>query len=148
MVPYLPGVDYVGVDASAAYIAAARARHPGVRFFCEPVGEHVASGERFDLAVASGVLHHLSDSEALGLLRLAEARLRPGGRLVTLDGCLVADQSPVARWLISLDRGHHVRSRDAHLQLVRQVFPGATATIRHDLLRVPYTHIITECRRD
>jgi SAM-dependent methyltransferase len=147
LVPYLTDVDYVGFDASASYIAAARARHPGARFFCERIGDHVASGERFDLVVAAGVLHHLNDIEALELLRLADARLCPGGRFLALDPCLTAGQHPVARWLVSRDRGRHMRSKDEHLRLVRQVFPDASATLRHDLLRVPYTHLIVECRR-
>jgi SAM-dependent methyltransferase len=116
-------------------------------FSCERIDARVARPESADLAVACGVLHHLNDAEALELLRLAHDSLRAGGRLITLDGCHVAGQSVVSRTLLSRDRGRHVRSRDAYLQLMSSVFPDVTAVVRHDLLRVPYTHLVAECGR-
>ena len=144
MVPHLEGVDYTGFDANERYVAAARALHPRIRFLCHRVGDDVAAGERFDLVVASGLLHHLDDDDVLRLSRLAASRLEPGGRLITIDPCLVAGQHPMARWLARRDRGAHVRSRDQYLELLQRVFDRVTATIRTDLLRVPYTHLITE----
>jgi hypothetical protein len=90
-------------------------------------------------------LHHLADDEALALLRLARAALKPGGRFVTFDGCLVDGQSAFARFLLRRDRGRFVRHRDDYLRLASRVFPNVTASVRHDLLRLPYTHIILEC---
>ena len=148
MFPYLAGVDYTGVDANARYIAAAQAKYPAARFICDRIGDHVVAGERFDLVVAAGVLHHLGDAEAAQLIRVAHARLRSAGRLITLDPCVVEPQHPVARWLARHDRGVFVRSPEDQLRLVRGVFPGATASLRHDLLRVAYTHLIVECTRD
>jgi 2-polyprenyl-3-methyl-5-hydroxy-6-metoxy-1,4-benzoquinol methylase len=147
MVPYLADVDYVGFDSSPEYIASARASFPGARFLCERVSDTVLNGESFDVVLASGVLHHLNDAEALELLRLAHARVRAGGRLVTIDPCFVAAQSAAARWLIRRDRGRFVRSSDAQLRLMQSVFRDLRAVVRHDLLRIPYTHFITECTR-
>lgn len=147
MVAYLPGVDYTGIDANSRYINAARMRHPYVPFIVGRIGDDIAGGERFDLVIAAGVLHHLNDAEANDLLRMANVRLRPGGRLVTLDTCLIDRQKTIARWLALGDRGRYVRGQDEQLRLMRSVFPGATATVRHDLLRVPYTHLIVECTR-
>ncbi len=42
--------------------------------------------------------------------RLARAALRPGGRLVTADGCYLDGQSRIARLLLKMDRGRHVRT--------------------------------------
>ena len=147
IVPFLAGVDYVGFDENPEYVRAARARYPGARFSCERIDAHVANDESFDLALAFGVLHHLNDVEAGELLRLAYSSLRPGGRLITLDGCYVDGQNRVARWLLSSDRGRYVRSRDEYLRLMRGVFHDINPVLRADLLRVPYTHLIVECAR-
>ena len=144
----LPAVDYHGFDLSAPYIEAARQRF-GSRgqFHVAPVNlELVQKYAGFDLVLATGVLHHLTDTEALDLFRVARAALKPGGRLVTLDGCIVQGQSPVARYLLSQDRGEYVRGEAAYVALARQVFSQVTPTITTDLLRVPYTHVILECR--
>lgn len=146
LVEHLTGTDYDGFDASAEYILAARARYPGIRFSCERIAAGVARPASVDLAIASGVLHHLDDDEALALLRLASVSCRAGGRLITLDGCFVAGQSPVSRTLLSWDRGRFVRTPDEYLRLMRSVFPSVAAVVRHDLLRVPYTHFVAECR--
>jgi SAM-dependent methyltransferase len=147
IVPFLPDVEYDGFDESADYIRAACAHYPTARFSCARIDSHAICPESFDLALAIGVLHHLNDVEALELLRVAYASLRPGGRLITLDGCYVDGQSLVSRWLLAGDRGRYVRARDAYLQLMRSVFPEITTVVRTDLLRVPYTHFIAECTR-
>jgi hypothetical protein len=94
-----------------------------------------------------GILHHLDDGEALQLFHLAQTALKPGGRLITLDGVFVQKQSPCARYIISKDRGQNVRTQQGYLQLASQVFSTITTSIRHDLLRIPYTHIILECMK-
>jgi cyclopropane fatty-acyl-phospholipid synthase-like methyltransferase len=147
MVPFLAGVDYVGFDESSEYVRAAQARYPAASFSCDRIESYVSSLEAYDLAMASGVLHHLNDEQALELLRLAHASLRPGGRLITLDGCYAKGQSTVSRWLLARDRGRYVRSREEYLRLMGAVFSEVNAVLRDDLLRIPYTHLIAECAR-
>lgn len=146
---YLPSdVAYTGFDANASYIAAAIDRF-GERgqFFCR----HIATGmleefAGFDLVLANGVLHHLDDQEAATLLSIAKAALKPNGRLVTLDGCYVEGQSAIARYLLERDRGRFVREKIGYTSLAGSVFRLVEAHIRHDLMRIPYSHIIMECR--
>lgn len=148
LVPYLSGADYLGFDSSPEYIEEARALFgPRAAFRCEPVSRHAVEGQAFDVAIASGVLHHLDDAEALELFRVAHASLRPGGRLVTLDGCYRDGQARLARYLLSRDRGRFVRSLEAYQALAAQVFGEVKTSVRDDLLRVPYTHAILECTR-
>jgi len=142
------GVEYVGIDMSPQYIDAARARF-GHRasFHCQPISPEL--GVRlapFDIAMANGVLHHLDDARALDLLQLARASLAEGGRLVTLDGCYVPNQPAIARWLLKMDRGKHVRAQEAYVELARRAFGTVVPHLRQDLLRIPYTHLIMECR--
>ena len=101
----------------------------------------------FDVALALGVVHHLDDAEARQLFQTAHDALRPGGKLVTLDGVFAPHQSAVARYLVRRDRGKFVRSEEGYVQIASQVFSAVKATLRHDLLRIPYTHIIMECVR-
>jgi len=144
---YLPEVEYVGIDISPRYIAAARARY-GSRgtFACQPVEEFVVDRAGcYDLVLATGVVHHLDDAAAAQLFRAARTALRPGGRLVTIDGCFVAGQSRAARFLLSRDRGQFVRPLEEYLRLAREAFPDVEPCVRHDLLRIPFTHLILEC---
>jgi SAM-dependent methyltransferase len=145
----LPPVEYHGFDLSADYIASARKRFgPRGHFYVEAVNaELVKKYAGFDLVLANGVLHHLTDAEALDLFQVAKAGLKPGGKLVTLDGCFVEGQSPVARKLLKEDRGRYVRNQAGYVALARQVFSEVTSHVTTDLLRIPYTHIILECRR-
>jgi SAM-dependent methyltransferase len=144
----LPDADYVGVDNNPDYIDAARRRfgHRG-RFICQDIRHDVLPQlGAFDLILVIAVLHHLSDDESRKLLQMAASALKPDGRLVTLDGCYVAGQSRVARRLLSWDRGRFVRTQAGYVRLAKHVFPEVAVAIRHDLLRVPYTHIVMQCR--
>ena len=97
------------------------------------------------MGIASGLLHHLTNEQAVATLAVASRALRAGGRCVTLDGCFVPGQSRFARWMLHRDRGKFVRDLPRYLALAEAVFPMVIPAIRHDLLRVPYTHLILEC---
>ena len=146
---YLPKVDYTGFDSNPDYIATAT-RNYGDRghFYCQRVSEQALSAhEGFDIVLAIGVLHHLDDAEAEQLFRLAIAALVPGGRLVTLDGVFVKGQSPIARLIISRDRGEHVRDEPGYRRIAERIFKKIMPALRGDLLGIPYTHLIPECEK-
>lgn len=145
---YLPAVEYVGLDCSPEYIQAAQARFGDRgRFVLMRIRDaSLDSPGSYDLVLATGVLHHLDEEEALALFRLARLALKPEGRLVTIDGCYEEGQAALARWLLHLDRGKFVRTRAGYTALASQVFPRVEPRLRHDLLRLPYTHLILECR--
>lgn len=149
MFPYLPNVEYLGFDLSQKYIQAARSRFGDrATFVCESVSTTtLKQSSYFDIVLAMGILHHLDDVEAIQLFQLAKTALKPGGRLITFDGVFTNDQSACARYIISKDRGQNVRTKNGYYQLATQVFPQIVVNIRHDLLRIPYTHIILECTR-
>ena len=144
----LPTVDYLGFDINPKYVEAAKKRFGRRgRFFCGDVGLTAIDREAasFDLVLATGVLHHLDDNHAVSLFRLAHRALKPGARLVTYDGCFVAGQPKLARFIVSRDRGQYVRESAEYAKLAAQVFPQVRAFVRHDLLRIPYTHLILQC---
>lgn len=145
---HLPQVDYTGLDYSQKYIDSALARFGGRgRFWCSDVSRVALELERgtFSLALATGVVHHLNDQQAADLFGLARLALGPNGRLITFDGCYVPGQSRVARWMLAHDRGKFVRARAEYERLASAAFSKVEGHLRHDLLHIPYTHLIMRC---
>lgn len=146
---FLPEVTYVGIDVSATYLDRARALYPRGRFEQLDLESDCSkfADRGFDLIVACGLVHHLTTAAAKRLFAFAHERLRNGGRLVTLDAVFWPGQHPVAKLLVSLDRGRFVRDTSGYDSLARSAF-ASVETIRHeDLLRVPYSHITLQCRK-
>jgi SAM-dependent methyltransferase len=145
---YLPPSEYLGFDLSASYIELAKKRFPKARFVCERVSQFsLAQEQGFDVVLALGIVHHLEDAEARQLFQIAHDALKPGGKLVTCDGVWADGQSPKARWLLARDRGEHIRSEQEYVRIASQVFSNIRPSVRHDLLRIPYTHLILKCVR-
>src|SRR5262249_28158914 len=142
---FLPGdISYVGVDYEASYIEAARNKY-GRRgqFICRSVDDLVAEdSKRFDIVLATGLLHHLNDEQCLHLLDVARQALKDDGRLITLDGCFRKGQSPIARLILKNDRGQYVRRQEEYLALAQESFPFVLGTLHEDYLRVPYSLFI------
>jgi SAM-dependent methyltransferase len=145
---YLPPCEYSGFDLSPKYIEMAKKRFPSARFHCERVDQFsLAKEQSFDVVLALGIVHHLDDAEARQLFQIAYDALKPCGKLVTVDGVWTDRQSPVARWLLARDRGEYVRNEREYLGIASHVFSNIRPSVRHDLLRIPYTHLILECVR-
>ncbi|HWV86416.1 MAG TPA: class I SAM-dependent methyltransferase [Capillimicrobium sp.] len=145
----LPDVDYLGVDLSAEYIESARRRYgERGRFRVADVCADDLAGEGpFAVILAMGLLHHLDDDGVRRVLSEAAGLLGPDGRFVSIDPARAPGQHAIARWLVSLDRGRHVRSADELGRLAHEAMPDLRVTVRHDLLRVPYTHVVLETVR-
>ena len=147
---HLPeGISYVGVDIHSDYIRAALARF-GTRgtFLCSDLTTvDLSEFAPFDLAISSGVLHHLNDAQARAVVQLARAVVRPGGRLVTIDPCYVRGQSPIAKFLKDHDRGRHIRDAEGYRQLFAPQDSVETVVLS-GMLRVPYTMIVATLRFD
>lgn len=144
---YLPPVIYFGFDQNCQYIHAAKKRF-GNRgtFICESINAvSLQKMPKFDIVLAKGIIHHLDNNEAVRLFRIANSALTQNGRLITFDAVFVDGQSTVARFIISKDRGQNVRTSEEYQRLALQVFQNAKVAIHHNLLRIPYTHIIMEC---
>ena len=144
---HLPDVDYWGFDHSAAYIDAARKRHgPRGRFFAQDassLGDDLAGSA--DIVLALGLLHHVDDAAARKVFAYARRVLKPGGRMITIDGVHRPEASRIERLLLDLDRGRNVRDARGYEALARDAFTTVKAVVRTDLLRVPYAHMILEC---
>lgn len=144
---HLPGVDYVGIDLSEAYIREATQRFGDRATFHAGRADEAAwlAEQRFDVVVAVGVLHHLDDGEAASLLAVARRAARGGGRFVSVDPCFAPGQSAIARVLASRDRGRNVRTEAGYRGLAEGQFASVRSSVRHDLYRIPYTHCVLDC---
>jgi SAM-dependent methyltransferase len=145
---YLPDVIYYGFDISQDYITRARAKF-GQRgkFHCRQLqSKDLEELPRFDVVLALGLLHHLDDTIAMDFIDLAHKALRPGGRLITIDGCLEPSQNLIARLLIKSDRGQNVRNKLEYQALVDDVFSSSRVEV-HNQVWIPYTHCFMECQK-
>ncbi len=148
---YLPEcLEYTGFDINNQYIESAKKNY-GHRatFVCGQIDTaNLKNHSYFDIVLAIGVVHHLNDMEALQLFKMANIVLKKGGRLITIDGVFVENQSFIAKWLLSKDRGQNIRTESGYLELAHQIFSKITTDIRHDLSKIPYTHFILECTKE
>jgi cyclopropane fatty-acyl-phospholipid synthase-like methyltransferase len=141
--------DYIGYDASPEYIlhASRRFKTRG-RFVCGTVDEDVQESDAsFDWVLAMGLLHHIDDNDSRKLFAIAHAKLKPGGSLVTLDGVYTDTQSAVTRYVLSRDRGQHVRTTEAYVKLARTAFDAVESHVREWMFYIPYTALVLRCTR-
>lgn len=148
VIDYLPSVDYVGTDIDARYIKHARKTYGDRGQFHEVLltAENAAEFGKFDLILLNGVVHHIDDQGVRDLLRILASCLSENGRVMTLDGCYSESMSPISRFLISNDRGEHVRRVNEYPDLASGIFSQVTAIHRRDLFRFPYDTLVMVCR--
>ena len=152
IIPYLGDIEYEGYDASETYINYAKklyGHNEKIRLYCELVeSSNLKNKSYFDVVLASGLIHHLSKESCKTLFKTAFDALKPEGRFVTIDNVLTSEQSWMARKIILQDRGEYIRSELDYKDLFKDVFPNTNFAIHHDILRIPYTHIIAVAMKD
>ena len=152
LLAFLPDVDYVGFEPNARYVEQAHAtfgsRGRFITGYFTP--KSAANLGPFDVAIVSAVLHHLDDGQARDLFRLLRSVLKPDGRVVSIDNVFIPGQNPIARLLVSLDRGRNVRTPEGYESLAAGSFARVEGHVRHQSFP-PYTHfsmIATSGRSD
>lgn len=147
LLEFLLQPHYVGIDISKAYVQEGQRRYGKTAVFLHGTTDDYRTDERVrdaDLVICFGVLHHLNDDEARRLLAFARENLKPGGRFVGLEPCLLAHQSKLSAWIMSRDRGQNVRLERGWKSLLEAEFPASSTAVLTGLMRIPYTHIILE----
>lgn len=145
---YLPeNIEYIGYDSNPLYIKNAEIKYKnrGV-FYCQSTSEYSNIDlESFDIVLAGAILHHINDEEAKDLFKKASDLLKVGGYLVTYDGVYVNNQSRIARYILSKDRGMFVRTSEQYLDLAKSGFCKIDSFIINDMYKIPYTGLIMKC---
>ena len=150
ILPWLPAVEYLGLDLSQVYIASAKRKYSDRGIFVVGDTKTAWNDPRFrdaDIVMALGILHHLDDEEAAHCLRFAYRVLKNGGRFVSFDACWVPNQGRLSRYIMSKDRGQNVRTEDAYRHLAGNVFQKVTSLVDMKPMRIPYVLIILECEK-
>lgn len=147
---FLPeSITYTGYDMSASYIKYAKQKYGDRgRFINERVSDMVMkNAEPFDIVLATGLLHHLNDTEVRELFQTGYNCLKKGGVMITTDNAYYKGQSFLAKYISSKDRGKHVRYPEQYRELALSAFNTVETIIRHDMIRLPQTTCILRCRK-
>jgi 2-polyprenyl-3-methyl-5-hydroxy-6-metoxy-1,4-benzoquinol methylase len=141
----LRDVNYIGLDHNLNYIATATKKYGSKgTFICAGVDKLNDYGlKTFDRIIILGVMHHLDDAQLTELMMSLKDRLNIGGVLITFDVAFEYNQNLIAKLLAKNDRGKFVRTKEQYLKFIEMSFKVQQADLRHDLLRVPYTHLLT-----
>lgn len=123
-------IQYQGLDIDASAIKVAQQRfkkYPNFIFTCADFNQFSETGQKFDVVYFAGVLHHISDQEALSILQSAISLLDVHTRLLIIEPQLAQDNDPaLVRWYAnSLEQGHYLQSMESLQGIVRLV-PGLT----------------------
>jgi SAM-dependent methyltransferase len=132
---------YLGIDIDGSYIERARKKY-GHRatFLCSDVIDlDLSKYPRFSCAYAYGVLHHLDDAKAARMFEIVAEHVTD--RFVTIDPVIRPEEHPVARYLISRDRGRFVRAPEGYASIARK-HGRVESFVLTDLLRFPYSHLV------
>jgi SAM-dependent methyltransferase len=145
MLPYLEEVQYTGLDLEPNFVEEARAKYGARATFIHARVQDLAAklDSEFDLAIAIGVVHHLDDGEAGELFRAVGKLLKPGGRLILSDPVFRKEQNPLARLVMSFDRGKSIRTKEGYSALAVAALELVEVETRSDFLRIPYEHCIS-----
>ena len=146
----LPGVEYVGLDISDAYIQAARIKFKGrggANFLFGSVKDWLLNPLTYeaDIVLAHGVLHHVDDDEAKKILEFAYHVLKDNGRLIFYEPCYLIWQSRISTYFMSKDRGQNIRTEQQWKDLASSIFPLVSTNVVTGVNRLAYVGIIGQC---
>lgn len=144
-----PGVDYHGYDLQPEYIDYAAKKYKGRgKFYCQDVESlEVQGSETFDVVMVNDIVHHLGDDNATRVFRIAHSCLKKGGFLCTIDIIKIENQSWLARYIMSKDRGQNVRTREEYLKLLKPNYEIVEEHILNNMYYVPYTNIVIKGKK-
>jgi len=139
-------VEYTGVDFNEKYIESARQKYGSRgKFIVADVSEGNENpfAGQFDVVLAHGLIHHLSDTDANLLIRTAYECLNENGRLITLDNVYDKKLNPINKIALKLDRGEYIRTKPNYLSLFSD-FSDIQCNIIKAKSRIPYYYIICQ----
>ena len=149
---FLPqGIDYVGVDVSEAYIAAAKEKYGNRGVFLSGSVEDWVNDPRTrdaDVVMAVAMLHHLDDDEAFRVLRFAHQIMKDGARFVFYEPCYLAWHSKLSRYLMSKDRGQNIRTEQEWKDMVSSIFPRMSTNVLTGVNCLLYVCMIGQCYKN
>lgn len=142
--------EYYGFDSEANYIERGKALfkgRPEIHLRHQMLtAETIDEIGQFDIVIAIGVMHHMSDEVVLSLLHTAKAALKPGGRLVTYDPGRFENEKIMETFFAKYDRGRNIRPQAAYAKLISQVFTDFKG-FEPMLTYYPVRNVLFECTK-
>ena len=96
---------------------------------------------KFDYIFLFGFIHHLNDNDIISLLKILKHSLNKSGCICSIDGVFEPKQNPLARFLISKDRGQFIRTKEGYINLTKDIFSSIETEIIHSRKFFPYTYM-------
>ncbi len=104
-------------------------------------------GEVFDVVLLSGVLHHLTDEQAQGVLENCSPLLDHDGFVLTIDPVRTTGASRLERLLLDADRGNYIRDKTGYDRLVPSSLGRVESSVHHGLGWLPQAQRVSVLRR-
>lgn len=129
--------EYLGIDADPKYVDVAARLNPDGAFRvmdAAAMDAGLAAGS-FDVVLINSVLHHIDDAVARESLRAVRRVVKPDGVVLVNEPAWGPHNNPLGTFLLTLDRGHHIRTLDA----TRALFAGFRVE-RERFMRFSFVH--------
>lgn len=110
--------SYVGVDIEPQYIETASRRSPLGKFLTLDARSLPFESESFDVVLFCGVWHHMDDALVKDCLREVKRVLTKSGVVLVAEPVFTPGW-PVSNFLLSLDRGRHIRTDEDYRRLTK-----------------------------
>ena len=108
--------DYTGVDIDPQYIETASRLHPAGKFRALDARALPFENGSFDVVLFTGVWHHMDDALIKDCLREVRRVLVDDGVVLAAEPVFTPDW-PWSNFLLSLDRGRHIRAEEGYRAL-------------------------------
>lgn len=145
---YLPShYSYTGIEPNSLYVSTAKDAY-GTRgsFICGGYEVLPNLKAKFDLILAIGVVHHLTDAQCTDFLRYSKSALSDGGSIILIDPVRISSQPLISKLLMDFDRGEHIRYQSEY----NSIFDDVSLKYSSDLiinpkeLLFPFSFLITK----
>ena len=138
----IKNINYYGYDINQNYINYAKNKYQRKNhfFFCKKfTSSEIAKLPKFDHVILFGILHHLKDSEIKNIFSLIKRVIKKNGTILTADPIFIKNQNPIAKFLISSDRGRNVRNQKEYILLTKKYFKKVEIKVTKQYF-IPYTY--------
>tara|TARA_Y100001970_G_scaffold286159_1_gene407671 strand:- start:36687 stop:37304 length:618 start_codon:yes stop_codon:yes gene_type:complete len=147
IVDYLPdNIKYFGYDLDKNYIDFAKKKYvmkDNISFKNMKFEKsNFKDLDKFDVILAYGLLHHLSNADIDDFFKLASNSLSKKGKVVTIDVCHQKSQNFIKKIFISQDRGKNIKFPDEYKFFASKYFKKINIKVYNNLIYMPSDHCV------
>ena len=94
-----------------------------------------------------GIMMNLDDDEIHRIMEIIKLLLKPEGEFLSYDSVYLEKNHPIAKFMLDIDRGHHLRTLEEYSNLMNAHWGSVDYDLRFDMLRVPYNELLFRCSK-